>query len=55
MKDLVTVIPSHNSITASGDVVVAGVVTDAGEHAVRRFLEFSPPPSATAAKRLNAL
>jgi site-specific recombinase XerD len=38
--ELVPLTPARTSIVASADVVMPGIIADAGEHAARRFLEF---------------
>ena len=39
--------PPRTVAAASADLVVPAIIAEAGEHATRRFLSSSPPPSAT--------
>jgi hypothetical protein len=40
MSELVTIKPPRTAVSVSGSVVIPAAIADAGEHAVRRFLEF---------------
>src|SRR3954462_3350755 len=40
MNEIVTIKAPPTAVSVSGNVILPGVVADAGEHAVRRFLEF---------------
>jgi integrase/recombinase XerD len=40
MNDLVPTKASRTAVSISGNVVIPAAIADAGEHAVRRFLEF---------------
>jgi site-specific recombinase XerD len=40
MNDLVTIKAPRTAVSVSGNVVIPAAIADAGEHAVRRFLEF---------------
>ncbi len=40
MNEIVTIKARRTAVSVSGNVIIPSVIADAGEHAVRRFLEF---------------